>query len=213
MEVRKKKRCDKKIVLSEHLAIKALRQELGFTLVEAGVKIGLSAKGIGAIENGRVTLDRKRIEEIATLYGLTYFDFVRAKILIEKDQRKNKVGKRKTIKKVLKNRDRRSYIKILTKESEVLKSMRRMKGFSQNQASKLCSYSRSCIGHIENGRIQLSKDRIEYIVGCYGYLMRDFERNMGKAELRDQIIDTCVEKIHRLDDDKLEMVKNLLGSL
>ncbi|MBT7608336.1 MAG: helix-turn-helix transcriptional regulator [Bacteriovoracaceae bacterium] len=213
MKTKRLKRCDKKIILSDQLALRELRLELDLTLEEAGKKLGLSAKGIGAIENGRVSLARKRITEIITSYGLDYLDFVRAKRIIEKALRKNKKGKRQTIKKVLKNSDRRSYQKLVTRECKVIKSMRRIKGLTQDQASKLCSYSRATIGHIENGRIELSKDRIEHIVISYGYLLKDFEENMSKVELRDEIVDSCLEKITGLDDSKLDIVKNLLGSL
>ena len=91
--------------------------------------------------------------------------------------------------------------------------MRRIKNISQDKASSLCGYSRASIGHIENGRIELDKNRIKHIVESYGYLYSDFENNLKKEELRDTVMDYCIEKIGKLDDSKLEIVKNLLGSL
>ena len=64
MQTKRQKRFDKKAITSDQLAIRELRLELGMTLKEAGIKLGLSDKGIGAIENGRISLDRKRIEDI-----------------------------------------------------------------------------------------------------------------------------------------------------
>ena len=59
---------------------------------------------------------------------------------------------------------------------------------------------------------QISRERAKHIVESYGYKYSDFEENLSKAELRDSVIDLCLEKIEHLDDSKLEIVKNLLGS-
>lgn len=206
----KKKKRSGKTITSEHLALRELRLECEMTLKEAGEKYGLSSKGMGAIENGRVSLNREKIEAIINSYGLTYLDFVRAKRLIEKGTKRR--PKRVFVKTVLKNSDRRSYQKLITKECKVLRCLRRIKKISQDQASAMCGYSRPTIGHIENGRIELSEERIRHIVKSYGYKFSDFKDAMEKAELRDTIMDSCLEKIDQLDDTKLEIVKNLLGS-
>ena len=91
--------------------------------------------------------------------------------------------------------------------------MRRLKKLSQDKASNFCGYPRATIGHIENGRIELSNERIKHIVESYGYKYSEFEENLNKDEMRDTIVDSCLQKIEKLDDSKLEIVKNLLGSL
>ena len=210
MTVSKKRRFDRKIILIEHQALKEIRLELGLTLKEAGKKLGVSEKTIGAIENGRISLGKNKIEEIMNLYGVPLLEFIRAKRIIKRNGHKKR--KRKTIKRVLSNSDRRSYQKVITKECKVLKSLRRMKKISQDNASKLCGYPRASIGHIENGRIELSKERIEHIVRSYGYAFLDYEDALEKAEQRDSIIDSCIEKIEQLGDDKLNLVKGILAS-
>lgn len=205
-----KKKCETKSKAIEYQALKDLRLELSMTLSDASAKLKIGPKGLSAIENGRVGLDKTRIEEIVSSYGLTYLDFLKKRKLIEKE-RKNK-KERKVIRHVLSNSDRRSYQKIITKECLVLRSMRRMKKISQDEASRLCGYSRPTIGHIENGRIEISKERAKHIVETYGCKYADFEENLSKSELRDTIIDSCLEKIELLDDFKLEIVKNLLRS-
>lgn len=210
MNLRTKKKCETKSKSSEYLALRELRLDLGMTLVEACKNLTIGSKGLGAIENGRVTLDKNRIEEIVTSYGLSYLDFLKKKKLIEKEGIIKK--KRTYVRHVLSNSDRRSYQKIITKDCRVLRSMRRIKKISQDDASRMCGYSRPTIGHIENGRIELSRDRIRHIVESYGYKFSDFEANLSKEELRDTIVDSCLEKINNLDDSKLEIVKNLLGS-
>ncbi|HAZ13242.1 MAG: hypothetical protein A2X86_00565 [Bdellovibrionales bacterium GWA2_49_15] len=211
MQTKRQRRFDKRAITSDQLAIRELRLELGMTLKEAGIKLGLSDKGIGAIENGRISLDRKRIEDIVLSYGLSYLDFIRAKKIIERNGPKK--SERKYIRRVFSNSDRRSYQKIITKECQVLRSMRRIKKIPQHKGSALCGYPRATIGHIENGRIELSSERIKHIVECYGFKIDDFKANIGKVQLRDIVIDNCLEKIEHLDDTKLEIVKNLLGSL
>lgn len=212
MKSRNEKRCQRKSITLDHIALRELRHELNLTLKEAGEKMKLSSKGIGAIENGRVGLDRKRIEEIVSSYGLGYLDFLRIKKNIEKSSKKNGRGKRETIKTVLSNSDRRSYQKIVTKECLVLRSMRIIKKLSQDEASALCGYPRATIGHVENGRIEITRGRAKHIVESYGYKYSEYEANLGKVEMRDTIIDACIEKIGELDDLKLEVVKNLLMS-
>lgn len=211
MKTKKTKRCDKKVILSDQLALKQLRQEQRLTQKEAGEKLGLSHKSIGAIENGRVSLDRKRIEEIVISYGLTYLDFVRAKRIIEKEGLKK--PKRQFTRKVLKNSDRRSYQKIITKECKVLRSMRRMKKLSQYEASRLCGYSKATIGHIENGRIELTEERVIHIIKCYGYKDTNFEKDMKGLIQKDYIVNNCIDLINILEGEKLEMIHKLLKNL
>lgn len=117
----------------------------------------------------------------------------------------------KTIEKIENGRLRRSYQRRITRECKVLKSMRRIKGYSQDYASLLCGYSRPTIGHIENGRIELDKARIEHILKCYGANILEFETNLKKGELRDEIIEYCHIKIESLDDVKLDVVRTYLG--
>lgn len=197
---KKSKRCQKKIITKEHRAIRKVRLELGLTLKDAGDKLGLSSKGIGAIENGRVILDKNRIMEIVSSYGLDYQNFLDIRDEVETNKQS-------------KYERRRSSKKIITKECLVLKSMRRVKNLSQVKASALCGYPRSAIGKIEHGRIELSEMKIRHIVEAYGYRYPDFVDNLSKEELRDTIVDSCIKRIEQLDDIKLAIVRNLLDSL
>jgi transcriptional regulator with XRE-family HTH domain len=201
----------KKKLNENQVAIKEMRLDLGIGLREAGERLGLSSKTVGAIENGRIGLSNERAEEISILYGLTANDLKRTKRIIKKDGIKDR--RKKKIKTVLSNKDRRSYQKILTKECQVLKALRRSKGISQDKASELCGYPRSTIGHIENGRIDLDESRVRHIIKCYGLKFAQFEEYLEKDEFRVNVIDSCYEKIKRLDDRKLDIVRNLLGSM
>jgi transcriptional regulator with XRE-family HTH domain len=210
VKINKKKKYKPSSILIEHLALKKLRIDLCMTLDEASINLPIGPKGLAAIENGRVFLDKKRIEEIVSSYGLTYLDFLREKIIIDKERKKRK--RPATVKHVLKNSDRRSYQKIITKECQVLKSMRCVKAITQDNASLLCGYSRPTIGHIENGRIKLTNERIKHIVHSYGYKVEHFEDNMKKEELRFTIEKFCIQKIRSIEEDKLILMRDLISN-
>ncbi|MCK5884161.1 MAG: helix-turn-helix transcriptional regulator, partial [Bacteriovoracaceae bacterium] len=113
---------------------------------------------------------------------------------------------------VMTNQDRRSYQKIITKECKVLKSLRKEREISQDKASALCGYSRPAIGHIENGRIELDRERIEHIVQSYGFEMGRFIEALKMDEQRDEVVELCLERIKELNGSKLEIVKNFLAT-
>lgn len=79
MKFKTKKKCETKSRIIEYQALKELRLELGMTLTKASTKLKIGPKGLGAIENGRVCLDKTRIEEIIKSYGLKYLDFLKKK--------------------------------------------------------------------------------------------------------------------------------------
>lgn len=205
---KKVKRCEQKVITSTQRVLKRLRQEQGLTLKQAGEKLSISLQAIDAIEQGRVYLTDERIEEIVKAYGLTMMDFKRMDRVLKREKR----PKREVNITVMSNQDRRSYQKIVTKECKVLKSLRKEKGISQDKASELCGYSRPTIGHIENGRIELDQERINYIVRSYGFEIAKFEDAVKRDQQRDEIIEMCEQKIRELDSGKLELVKNLLAT-
>ena len=176
-------------------------------------------KSIEKFENGRTTLNRTKIDEILSAYGqtreighsgLTYADFENCrngKI----EQIKKRLG-HKQIKVIENNPRRRSYKKFVTKEAKALVVMRRLKDLSQYKASRLCGYSQTAIGHIENGRIEIPRKRIKHIVESYGFTMNDFENHMKSEVFVTDIQDDCISIIKRLSEDKLKAVYPLLST-
>jgi transcriptional regulator with XRE-family HTH domain len=181
------------------------------SLTEASIPLGIKSKALGHIENGRVKLTKDRIEKIVLSLGFHYHDFLRAKKKVA-DDIKNKV-KRKTIKIVLKNSDRRSYQKIITKEVMAIRSLRILRKLSQDQASYLCGFSRPTFGHLENGRITLNQDKIERIVKAFGFNMEIFDRYLKDEVMRHEIVEQCKNKILDLPDDKLRLIKGIIDSM
>lgn len=188
-------------------ALRRARELRKLSRKELASRLDISVSAVEKFERGVDILSEERINRILEAMEITAQQFHKVK----RGKNLNSTADRKKL--VLSNSDRRSYRKEITKECQVLRSMRRMKSLSQDQASFLCGYARATIGHIENGRIELSNERIRHIVESYGYKYMDFENNLNQEELRDQIIETCIDKINQLDDSKLGLVKNLLGSL
>lgn len=187
-------------------ALRRARELRKLSRKELASRLDVSVSAVEKFERGVDILSEERINRILEAMEMTSQQFHKVK----RGKTLNTRADRKKV--VLSNSDRRSYRKEITKECQVLRSMRRIKGISQDQASFLCGYARATIGHIENGRIELDRERINHIVEAYGYKYSDFTENMGKAQLRDDVVDQCVEIIKKLDDGKLEIVKNLLGS-
>lgn len=187
-------------------ALRRARELRKLSRKELASRLDVLVSAVEKIERGVDILSKERINRILEAMEITAQQFQKVK----RGKTLNTRADRKKV--VLSNSDRRSYRKEITKECQVLRSMRRIKGLSQDQASFLCGYARATIGHIENGRIELDRERINHIVEAYGYNYSDFVENMGKAQLRDDVVDQCLEIIKKLDDSKLEIVKNLLGS-
>ena len=198
-------------ITDDHKALRELRLSKNLNLEQASASLGIKSKGLGHIENGRVKLTKEKIEKIVMSLGFNYHDFLRAKKKVQ-DDKKNHVNRR-TIKKVLKNSDRRSYQKIITKEVKALRALRILRKFSQDKASSICGYSRPTIGHIENGRIVVDGKRIEHIVKSFGLRIEDFEKYCKADVTRDVIIENCKRKILDLPDEKLNLIKGIIDSI
>ncbi len=189
--------------LSNAKALRRSREQLKVTKVELARKLNVSVKTIDRIENGDGTLTEEKIKSVLSALGISTEEFLRAK-------KGRELSPLKRERLVTENALRRSYKKIITKEVQVLKTLRKMKSISQDQASSLCGYSRPSIGHIENGRIEVDQDRIGHIVSSYGFEMNEFHRLMGEEVLRDEVLETCYKKMVSLPESKLRLIQSLL---
>lgn len=194
-----------KINLSHAKALKRARELMKVTRVEMARRLNLSLEAIKKYEKGGAIIDEKKIQKYLEVLDLTMDDYQK----IKKGKGISRNRKKKTI---FINQERRSYQKIITKEVRVLKILRQMKNLSQDQASSICGYSRPSIGHIENGRITLEKNRIEHVVECYGYSMSEFNRLMREEIIRNEVLSQAFEIMKRLPEDKLKIVSSLLQS-
>lgn len=195
-----------KINLSNAKALRRARELLKVTRSELAQKLKLSSKAIEKYESGRAIIDEEKIQNILSALNLKREDF-------EKVRRGKSLLIGRKPKTVFRNSHRRSYKRIITKEVRVLRVLREMKNLSQDQASSICGYSRPSIGHIENGRMQLSLERITHIVESYGHPMSEFNRLMKEELLRDEVLAACYSKMMGLPEEKLKLIQSLLATM
>lgn len=193
--------------LSNAKSLRRAREQLKVTKVELARKLDVSVKTIDRLESGDGPLTDDKIKGVLNALGISSEEFLRVK------KGRGPLSQRKREKLVTENALRRSYKKVITKEVQVLKTLRKMKAISQDQASSLSGYSRPSIGHIENGRIELDQDRITHIVSSYGFEMSEFQRLMGEEVLRDEVLDECLSKMMGLTEDKLKLIQSLLMTI
>lgn len=193
----------KRMNLSNAKAFRRAREQLKITKVELARRLKVSVKTIDRLESAEAPLDQAKINAVLSALGISIEEFLKAK-------KGRSFKSKKRLKVVTENSQRRSYKKVMTKEVQVLKTLRKMKGISQDQASSLCGYSRPSIGHIENGRIELDQDRIWHIVSSYGMEMSEFNRLMGEEVLRDEVLESCLLKMRNLPEDKLKLIQTLI---
>ena len=88
-----------------------------------------------------------------------------------------------------------------------------MAGLTQPQAGAKCGgLHRSCIDHLENGRVEVTQEKIKLLVRSYGFNMRIYEELLEAPMLRDEILEECLKILTVLDNDKLRAVKALLDN-
>ena len=211
MQSKKVYRSKKKIITKKTVALRKMREILGFDRKIAGALVERNYKQLEKIENGYVEVTDILCEHFYKKYNFSKEEFI--KITNGKFDDVIKARNKISVRKVIENNSiRRSYQKIIDKKVKVLISMRKMAGLSQYEASKLCGYSKCAIGHIENGRINLSDERVEHIVNAYGYKLEDYSNNLEGTDLYVDVINACELILRSLELKKLIIVKNLLES-
>jgi transcriptional regulator with XRE-family HTH domain len=108
---------------------------------------------------------------------------------------------------------KRSNQKKITKEALVLRHMRISKKISLNQAGRLVGISGSAITHMEQGRMDLSRLRIQTLVQAYGYTLDDYLELLERKELPLNRRDECLSIIRQLDETKLLAVHAVLMTM
>ncbi len=185
-------------------AIRLGRELKKMSRKDLALEMGISPKTIEKLENGRMKYAKAYLEKILDILGIAPEEFLLLK-------RGKMLGLSTTRdKKVLENKDRRSYRKQVTKECKALRSLRLIKGLSQDKASRLCGYARATIGHIENGRIELDQGRIAHIVKSYGLTMEDYYRESLDGFDRARIIEECLGFISKMEQSKLKTIHAML---
>jgi transcriptional regulator with XRE-family HTH domain len=107
----------------------------------------------------------------------------------------------------------RSQQKRITKEAQILRHLRIQAGLSLNQAGRKCAITGSAIAHIEQGRMDISRARIEAMVDGYGCTMEEFYEYMDGKPVPMNLRDECQIILRTLDPSKLTLAHGLLSNL
>jgi transcriptional regulator with XRE-family HTH domain len=119
---------------------------------------------------------------------------------------------KKTVSKT-KKKNRRSDLKVMTKEAAVLKHLRESHKLSIRNAAKVVGLSDTKINHAENGRCDLKPQLILKLLNGYGYSYEEFiELVKGNREMPSNYYGECLEILKRLDREKLKTIKTILES-
>ena len=193
------------------LAFKAARLSKGLSRRDAGKLCGCSHKAIAQIENGQCNFSDQRIRRLVEGMGVAWAEFE----VLRKDPKKllAEVVEEKPRERTVDRKPRRNHYKIVTKEVRVIRALRKQRGLSQYRASLLCGYVPGGFGHVEAGRIELKKERIQHILKSLGFTWADFERLLNAPVLRDEVIEETVSTLHRLDDQALLSAVNVIKAL
>lgn len=196
-------------VVSDHVAIKKMRLIRGMNRNEAALIFSYSRSSIEKVENGRGKLTPDRVRRFVEGYGFTWNQFMDLKLGKQTDALPAPPETKKV--RIIEHVElRRSYKKIITKEVRTLRIFRKRKGITQSEASKLCGWFTTTIGHIEQGRIELPENRIKQIVTAYGFTMKAFYESLRSDIMREEIEAECAKLIQRLDDNRLLAIKGIL---
>lgn len=191
---------EQKRIATNAKALKKARILKGLSRKDFAKKLNVTGKAIEKFENARNKLSDTRLLKNLEALEISFEDFLKIK-------RGKSIQSMPRLKNVITNSDRRGYKKIITKEVKALKALRVLKKISQDQASRVCGYSRPTIGHIENGRIAINRERVLHMMKCYGLKIENHEKYLKPEFMRDGIIDQCKNKILDLSDEKLNLVK------
>ncbi len=107
---------------------------------------------------------------------------------------------------------KRSNQKRITKEAIILRHMRHLAELSLNEAGKLLSITGSAIAHIEQGRMDVSRFRVESMVKAYGFTMEAFLDLLDEEVLPVDLKQECIAIIRLLDETKLQAAFAVLSN-
>lgn len=108
---------------------------------------------------------------------------------------------------------KRSQQKIITRDAQILRHLRLSKKFSLNKAGRTVGISGSAIAHIEQGRMDISRARLETLVHAYGYTMGEYLEFADGKELPKNLRDECLFLLRRCDEAKIQVLHPVISNL
>ncbi len=107
----------------------------------------------------------------------------------------------------------RSQQKRITKEAQILRHMRLSRKLSLNKAGKRLGISGSAIAHIEQGRMDLSRKRIETMIEAYEYTTTEYLEYFDGREVPKNLRDECIFLLRQCDESKIQMLYPVISNL
>lgn len=203
-------RSNAKVVTKDVIILRRMRITRKISRPDAAKAIERGEKSIERFENGRSNLSIEQKKALVRRYRFTWQEYLSyldgtcdlpdlpSRSVYPSKMRSRELG--------------RKYQKMISKEARVLKVMRKMANLTQPQAAAKCSLHRSCIDHLENGRVELTPDKIAQVVRAYGFKMDQFNELCEAPMLRDEVLQECLKILNVLENDKLRAVKALLDN-
>lgn len=115
--------------------------------------------------------------------------------------------------KIEKKKNRRSDVKVMTKEARVLKFLRESRHLSMRKAGSILGTSDAFVSHSEHGRIDLTPTIILRFLNAYGYEHSYFMKLVrGEIEMPEKSLDECISLLKRIQPEKLKTIKAILES-
>lgn len=107
----------------------------------------------------------------------------------------------------------RSQQKRITKEAMVLRYMRQQRKLSLNDAGKLVGISGSAIAHIEHGRMDVSRARIQSLLEAYRFSKDEYLEFFDGRPIPISVRDQCIAIVKQLDEGQLQAVHAMLVNM
>lgn len=108
---------------------------------------------------------------------------------------------------------KRSEQKRITREAMVLRYMRHTRKLSLNQAGELVGISGSAIAHIEQGRMDVSRARLQTLLAAYRFTEDEYLEYFDGRPVPLSLRDECITIVKELDDSRLQAVHAMLVNL
>lgn len=105
---------------------------------------------------------------------------------------------------------KRSQEKRITKEAMVVRYMRQVRKYSLNEAGRRLGISGSAIAHIEQGRMDISRARLNTMLDAYGFSKDQYLEFFDGREIPISLRDECFSILKQLDDVRLKAVHAVL---
>lgn len=107
---------------------------------------------------------------------------------------------------------KRSQQKRITQDARIIRHMRQRRSLSLNEAGKLVGISGSAIAHIEQGRMDLSKERLRSLVQAYSFSLQDYLDFIDGRPIPVSYREECLTFLKQVEESKLLAIHTLLKS-